>query len=233
MIQTGRVLFLPESDVHVKPSQVFIRARTSSYSPPSSSSAEATKKDDDNDNNNNNGGTMNALDTRGLIDYVDYGTEGNSFLLGMGVASYPSAENLATLLLERQAKYLSASKENVSDVITKKLAVYVTCLKQLSAASMVTRQFDVEPLRSRLRNEPWCLGYQTIDRADRSQERTFRIVRPCDIYLDDDHQCALDLRPLCAPDEPELTKFYERFGARWLSECVQRTLIHRGERTVT
>ena len=172
---------------------------------------------------------MNALDTRGLIDYVDYGSEGNSFLLGMGVASYPSAENLAALLLERQAKYLSASKENASEVITKKLAVYVTCLKQLSAASTVTRQFDVEPLRSRLRNEPWCLGYQTIDRADRSQERTFRIVRPCDIYLDDDHQCALDLRPLCAPDEPELTKFYERFGARWLSECVQRTLVHRGK----
>ena len=93
------------------------------------------------------------------------------------------------------------------------------------------RQFEVEPYRSRLRNEPWSRRYETIDRADQSQERTFRIVRPCDIYLDGDHQCALDLRPLNAPDEPELTKFCERFGAKWLSECGHRTLIHRDDRT--
>ena len=58
----------------------------------------------------------------------------------------------------------------------------------------------------------------------------FKIVSPNEIYLDDDHQCAIDLRPLLPPDEPELTKLYEKFGAAWLSESVKRTLVHKGER---
>jgi hypothetical protein len=57
----------------------------------------------------------------------------------------------------------------------------------------------------------------------------FKIVSPNEIYLDDDHQCAIDLRPLLPPDEPELTKLYEKFGAMWLSECVKRTLVHKGK----
>jgi hypothetical protein len=39
---------------------------------------------------------------RGLIDYIDYGYEANSFLISADVISYPSAENLADLLIERQ-----------------------------------------------------------------------------------------------------------------------------------
>jgi hypothetical protein len=112
--------------------------------------------------------------------------------------------------------------------MSRKLRVYINCLKQLAAVSHVARPLNVEPLRSRLINKPWCLSYQTVDRADGSKDRTFKIARPNEIYLDDDHQCAIDLRPLCAPDEPELTKLYERFGSKWLSESVRRTLIHRG-----
>ena len=87
---------------------------------------------------------------------------------------------------------------------------------------------NIEPLRSRLITKPWCLAYQIISRSDGNKERTFRIVKPNEVYLDDDHQCSIDLRPLCAPDEPELTKLYEQFGSKWISESVQRTLVHRG-----
>jgi hypothetical protein len=31
--------------------------------------------------------------TRGLIDYIDYGLDANSFLITIGVLSYPSASN--------------------------------------------------------------------------------------------------------------------------------------------
>lgn len=109
-----------------------------------------------------------------------------------------------------------------------KVRVYTNCLKQLSAASNVTQQRYVEPLRSRLLNKPWCLAYQTLERSDGTKHQIFKIAKPSDIYLDDDHQSAIDLRPLCAPDEPELIKLYEKFGAKWISECVKRTLVHRG-----
>ena len=166
--------------------------------------------------------------TSGLIDYVDYGPEANSFLFRIGVLSYPSADNLADLLIERQASYFAQTKENTDEMIAVKLRVYTNCLKQLAAVSNIAQQFNFEPLRSRLINKPWCLAYQINERSDGTKERTFKVARPSDIYLDDDHQSAIDLQPLCAPDEPELTKLYELFGSKWLSEAVKRTLVHRG-----
>ena len=165
-------------------------------------------------------------ETRGLIDYVDFGSEANAFLLSVGVVAYPTAETLANLLIDRQTTFFGQVKENDNDLVAAKIRVYLNCLKQLAA---VTRQLNVEPLRSRLISKPWCLGFQMVERPDGTKERISRIARPADIYLDDDHQCAIDLRPLCAPDEPELTILYETFGSKWLSESVQRTLIHRGE----
>ena len=94
---------------------------------------------------------------------------------------------------------------------------------------MTTNELQTPNLVKRLKNEAWCLGYQIVEH----QKRTFEIVRPNEIYLDDDHQCAIDLRPLLPPDEPELTKLYEKFGASWLSECVKRTLVHKGTEKTT
>ncbi|CAF1656449.1 unnamed protein product, partial [Adineta ricciae] len=168
--------------------------------------------------------------THGLIDYVDYGEESNSFLTSIGVTFYPSAENLANLLIDRQKSYF---QEINSDIIQGKLRFYTNCLKQLAVVCHVAQEFHRDPLKSRLRNQCWCLGYQDVDKSDGKKEKIFRIVKPNEIYLDDDHQCAIDLRPLCAPDEPELTKLYELFGAKWISESVQRNLIHRGKVFVT
>ena len=202
--------FIPVNDsAYVKPSQVFIRSK-------SSFSLE-------------NVNTLDDVATRGLIDYVDYGPEANSFLFRIGVLSYPSAEILAELLIERQASYFSPNnKFNTDEMITAKLRIYTNCLKQLAVVPDIAQQFNFEPLRSRLTNQPWCLAYQIIDRFDGNKERIFQIARPEDIYLDDDHQSAIDLQPLCAPDEPELTKLYAIFGSKWLSESVKRTLIHQG-----
>lgn len=197
---------------YAKPYEVFVRAKSSSN---------VSSNDDYN--------------TTGLIDYVDFGDEANLFLLSVGVLSYPSAEMLANLLIDRHSTFLSATitsphgdNNSNKDSISAKLQVYTNCLKQLAAVSNVDRKLNSEPLRSRLISKPWCLGYQIVERDDGTKDRTFKIARPCDIYLDDDHQCAIDLRPLCAPDEPELTKLYEKYGCKWLSESVGRTLIHRG-----
>jgi len=113
-------------------------------------------------------------------------------------------------------------------LLISKLRIYTNCLKQLSISLNVTQQLNIEPLKSRLKSRPWCLAYQFIQQTDQNKQRIFKIVKPSDIYLDDDHQSAIDIKPLCAPDEPELTKLYETFGAKWLSENVQRILIHQG-----
>ena len=204
--------FIPlGNSIYLKPSQVFIR----------SSPQENRHIFDD-------------RATRGLIDYIDYGPEANSFLFRLGVLSYPSAENLADLLIERQASYFSpTNNDNTDEMIAAKLRIYTNCLKQLAAVPNIAQQFNCEPLRSRLINQPWCLAYQIIDRTDGNKERIFRIARPSEIYLDDDHQSAIDLQPLCAPDEPELTKLYAIFGSKWLSESVQRTLVHQGNFSTT
>ncbi|CAF3876906.1 unnamed protein product [Rotaria sp. Silwood1] len=64
-------------------------------------------------------------------------------------------------------------------------------------------------------------------------KRIFNIAKSNEIYLDDDHQSAIDLHPLYASDEPELTQLYERFASKWISESVKRTVVYRGKFFIT
>ncbi|CAF4610977.1 unnamed protein product, partial [Rotaria sp. Silwood2] len=174
---------------------------------------------------------MDDTDKSGLIDYIDYGLEGNTFLLDIGVLHHPSASILAELLMDRQANYFSNLNQNNPDDLEQKSLAYKSCLQQLAIAANTTNELQSATLTKRLKNEAWCLGYQVIEKCSNSEKKCIlKIVPPNEIYLDDDHQCAIDLRPLLPPDEPELTKLYEKFGASWLSECVKRTLVHKGEK---
>jgi hypothetical protein len=193
--------------VFVKPSEVFIRS--------------------DNSSDQSNMSFVDENNTNGLIDYIDYGPDANSFLKTIGVLHYPSAEILAKLLLDRQGEYFSHVNGHNSGRLQIKLLVYTNCLKQLAAYSTYKNQLNIDPLRGRLMNEPWCLGYQAV-KGNGDKPPISTIVKPNEIYLNDNEQYLNDLQPLCAPEEPELMKLYEQYGAKWLSECVQRTLLHRG-----
>jgi hypothetical protein len=198
----------------MKPSQVFIRSN-------SSVSAGAQVQQ-------NSTHFVDDMDTSGLIDYVDYGYDANSFLLSSGVLHHPPPEILAELLLDRQATYFANLKDDNKDLLPIKLRVYTSCLQQLASFSTWSRRLHVEPLRSRLIKERWCLGYQTILGPNNSTYQNFKISKPNEIYLNDDEQSAIDLKPLCAPAEPGLTKLYAQFGSKWLSECIKRYLVHKG-----
>ncbi|CAF1590939.1 unnamed protein product, partial [Adineta steineri] len=124
-----------------------------------------------------------------------------------------------------QSSYFSQTKENTDEIIKDKLRFYTKCLKQLASTSNIKEKFQHEPLKSDLMNKPWCLAYRIIE----NNETIFEIVKPTDVYLNDDHQSVIDLQPLCAPDELDIIKLYEIFGAQWLSETVKRTLIHTGQ----
>ncbi|CAF1429414.1 unnamed protein product [Rotaria sordida] len=93
-------------------------------------------------------------DTNGLIDYIDYGSEGNSFLLNIGVLHYPSTTILAELLIGRQANYFSNLNQNN---LQQKLHVYTNCLRQLA---ITINELQSISLIKRLKTEAWCSGYQ-------------------------------------------------------------------------
>lgn len=197
--------FIPCEGHLVKPTEVFIRSTVTSV-----------------DNSEDE-----HIDTRGLIDFVDFGSRANSFLLGIGVRSFPTATVLATLLMDRQEAYFRDLMNNINES-AKKQKTYLYCLKQLAMSDSLSHELMLKPINTRLRSEPWCLGYRMKTKSNGETESICKIVAPREVYLDDDHSLALDISPLCSPEESLLIDLYKRFGSRWLSECAQRVMIHTG-----
>ncbi len=97
----------------------------------------------------------------------------------------------------------------------------------LASLSNVQRQLNVEPIASLWRNRSWCLAYQIIENNNQgNKERVFKIVKPDEVYLDDDHQTAIDLKPLCALDEPDLIKLYEIFGSKMVIRICSKNFYN-------
>ena len=198
----------------MKPAQIFVRSNTQKSTKKASEVPKSPAFED--------------IDTSGLIDYVDFGSEANSFLSSVGVLPYPSIPVFAELLIDRQVSYFAHPLDN-SDVLRHKIDVYTECLKQLAGTVSWTPELSREPLASRMKNEPWCLGVQSSEDKNYANVPVSSIVRPSEIYLDDDPQCARIFNPVCPPNEPTLIKLYEKFGAKWLSNCVQRESICKGK----
>ncbi|CAF3536801.1 unnamed protein product [Rotaria socialis] len=185
----------------VKPSEVFIRANVTS--------SKATIANVDN------------FVSRGLIDYVDFGVDANAFLKNMGVCNYPRPSDLAGLLIQRQAAYFANINSN-QDLLNKKCLFYMDCLRRLAYYVDGSNELNFEPLNTRLRTNAWCLGYQTVVDANGTNEKILKIVKPNEIYLEDNSVYSMQLHPLLPPNK-ELEKLYEHFGARWLSKCVKES----------
>jgi hypothetical protein len=162
-----------------------------------------------------------------LIDFFDFGAQANSFLLVIGVRSFPSATVLAQRLIDRQAAYFSDSTKNINES-ARKQKTYLYCLKQLVMSDSLSHELRLKPIKTRVRSEPWCLGYQMTTDVGGETESICKIFTLREVYLDDDHSLAFDLSPLCSPDEPLLTDLYKTFGSRWLSDCTQRVLVDTG-----
>ena len=174
--------------------------------------------------------TTNDIDDvnrRGLIDYVDFGRNANRFLLGVGVLNGPTPSILAELLIDRQANYFS-TETNDKVGLENKVRVYIDYLKQLAVAAAYSNELHTEPIKGRLITSVWCLGFENTVSENGQNDSTFKIVKPEEVYLDDSPLCAMAFRPILAPPEKTLFKLYERFGSKWLSECIERTMIRTG-----
>lgn len=169
------------------------------------------------------------IDTDGLIDFVDFGPDANAFLRSVGVLPFPTAPILAELLLDRQEDYLTITRDSGKG-INERLKVYLHCLKQLAMLHSAHQDLMTHPIRTRLKNERWCLGYRTVDKDNSQTECIGQVVRPSEVYLNDDHSMIADLQPVCAPDEQLIIELYRALGSRWLSESAQRIIVHTGNR---
>jgi hypothetical protein len=94
------------------------------------------------------------IDTSGLIDYVDFGPEANSFLLAVGVLHFPSIPVLAELLIERQENYFANLTDKDTVLNQKKLDVYTRCLKRIALASTQTPELRRAPLEKACQRSP-------------------------------------------------------------------------------
>ena len=166
-----------------------------------------------------------STDSDGLIDYVDFGNEGNKFLESIGVARQPSVPVLAQLLLDRQATYFGESGKDDMNMSVK-CDVYISYLKLLAVD---VSKLNGEAILKRLRNEPWCLGYQYTDDTDGTNRYIPGIADPGKVYLNNHDICAIKFKPFCVPNDPALRKLYVKFGSKWLSECVTDSSIPVGK----
>ena len=195
----------------MKPSQVFVRQNDPTLLQQLSDHASCSR------------GSTNQIDTSGLIDYVDFGTDANSFLLDIGVCPAPSASVLAELLLDRQASFF----QNSGSQDQTKIRVYLHCLMMLATLIRKAVPTLTLALQWRLRDEPWCLACQY--QPKNKNTNTYLIVNPREIYLVDDVNFANDFQPLCPPNtQPSLNTLYETFGSKWLSKCVRSELANLG-----
>lgn len=161
----------------------------------------------------------------GLIDYVDFGVEGNKFLENIGVNEQPSVTFLAQLLLDRQAIYFNENNNDHLD-LSDKFNIYIECLKRLATN---VSELQEETIKRRLTNEPWCLAYQYIDDKDGNERRLFKIVKPEEVYINDHPICAKKFQPFCAPFDENLAELYKQFGSKYLAECVKKTTFVAGK----
>ncbi|CAF2843449.1 unnamed protein product [Rotaria sp. Silwood2] len=191
----------------MKPSQVFIRSDVTS------SKTTTTE--------------TNGIDTRGLIDYVDFGVAANTFLSRVGVRNDPTPSALAELLIDRQVAYFK-SAENDKDLLNSRINVYIDCLKKLAVAAVCSNELQQNLVSKRLRTNAWCLGFQTIVDKNGVSEQHFKIVNPNKIYLDDNSVYSKYFQPLLPPLQQGFPKLYEQFGAQWLSGCIQEKKKHKG-----
>ena len=199
----------------MKPSQVFVRQQDPTIVSELTSHGSRSPS------------TENPINTSGLVDYVDFGPDANSFLLDIGVCQAPSASMLAELLVDRQASFF----ENSGSQDQMKVRVYLHCLTMLATLIRKTAPTFSSVLNKRLTEKPWCLGcqYQTTNQ----KENTFQIVSPGEIYLVDDVNFAIDFQPLCPPTtQAALSALYENFGSKWLSKCVRSELANLGRSKV-
>jgi len=166
---------------------------------------------------------------RGILDYVQYGSDATSFLLKVGAKHEPITHDLASLLAKNPTRFLNTiGQEKYLDLL-RKLAEHATNLWKDKALVQTL-------VRSRI-----LLGYRDVkddthkvdtkdedpndldDLDEPNMHREWSLNKPSEIVIIDNVQYMTRFRDfiIAAPQEELLEEFYARFGVQKVSELVK------------
>jgi hypothetical protein len=161
-----------------------------------------------------------------LIDFVDFGIQANAFLRShLGCQNWPSPNMLVEKMLTKNAMYLSKHPAQR----------YLELLRWL-----YPRYHQISTsIREQLTSRPWLLAVRPLGKQVAPPGTSaaapvpelkipLKILPANQIFLVDSTHLDRLLQPYIAP--ADLQKFYQKFGSRYLNECVRPQLEPKGKR---
>jgi hypothetical protein len=159
--------------------------------------------------------TSMGLDLTGLITQVRFGAKGDLWLQTCGVGSFPSASQLALLLMNKHQTWFDPSSESKIKSYTGALGLVAKTFHSIDAAT-----------QKKLKAHPWLLAFRQVatstsasSSASSSQASSdgaleqlslcASIVSPRDCVLNDDQAMTNALNPWTAPEHAQLVALSE------------------------
>jgi hypothetical protein len=157
-----------------------------------------------------------------IFDFVDFGTDANTFLFRCGAKNEPTKAEIANLACNEPARLLSVLQSPDK---------YLTLLKSLAESlSMLKRDKD---LFRRMKSSPFLLAFREISKPNKEKLidleeddtpiRQYQLAAAGHIVVQDDivnYRLFKDYL-IVAPEEEILEEFYLALGAQTLSSLVQ------------
>jgi hypothetical protein len=163
---------------------------------------------------------------RGILDYVQYGSEATAFLLKVGAKHEPTTHDLASLLSKNPARFLNTIGQDKYLDLLRKLAEHAENLwkdkelvKMLIASRALLGYRDIK--EDTKKPGPADDDYDELD--DPVVHREWSLNKASDIVIIDNVNYMLRFRDyiIAAPQEEALEEFYARFGVQKVSELVK------------
>ncbi|KAH8888745.1 hypothetical protein GQ53DRAFT_230003 [Thozetella sp. PMI_491] len=160
-----------------------------------------------------------------IFDFVDFGTNANTFLFKCGAKTEPTKVELAELACGEPARLLSVLQSSEK---------YLNLLRSL-ADDIRTLKRD-KTLFKKMQNSAFLLGSREISQgktkeADPNDEdeapiRQYQLAKPSDIVILDDYISYRLFKNslLCAPEEDALEAFYMALGSETLGSKIQEDI---------
>lgn len=163
---------------------------------------------------------------RGILDYVQYGSEATAFLLKAGAKHEPSTHDLASLLAKNPARFLNTIGQDKYLDLLRKLAEHATNLwkdkdlvKTLIASRILLGYRDIKDDAKKI--EPNDEDLDDLDEPN--MHREWSLNKASEIVIIDNVNYMTKFRDfiIAAPQEELLEEFYARFGVQKVSDLVK------------
>ncbi|PKY44256.1 hypothetical protein RhiirA4_541705 [Rhizophagus irregularis] len=155
---------------------------------------------------------------REFFTYVNFGEKANVFLRICGVKNEPSTIEFAELLVKSSRELWNSLNSSDDDR-------YSNILSRI-ANEITTIEYNEPGLFRDMKREPILIGIKKICDGERVDQKHLASAK--EIFINDDPGYRQIFKPLIAPEDISLERFYKRLGCRSLHESVKETVIPKG-----